>query len=52
MQMLVLRLRMDDALLGVIGVELDDMRFAVIDPDDAVVVAHDVLSPRDVGRQV
>jgi hypothetical protein len=31
---------MDDAGLGVVGIELDDVRFAVVDPDDAVEVAH------------
>ena len=39
-QVLVLRLRMDDAGFGVVGIELDDVRFAMVDPDDAVVVAH------------
>ena len=42
MQVLVLRLRMDDACLGIVGVELDDMRFAVVDPDDTVIMAHRV----------
>jgi hypothetical protein len=37
MQVLVLRLRMDDACFGIIGVELDDVRFAVVDPDDKVI---------------
>jgi hypothetical protein len=51
-QVLVLRLRMDDACFGIIGVELDDMRFAVVDPDDTVIVAHSILLPCDVGRKV
>ena len=51
-QVLVFRLRMDNACFGVIGVELDDMRFAVVDPDDTMIVAHNILLPCDVGRKV
>ena len=39
-QVLMFRLRMDDTCFRVVRVELDDMRFAVIDPHDAVIVAH------------
>jgi hypothetical protein len=39
-QMLVLRLRMHDARFGVVRVELDHMRLAVVDPDDTVKMAH------------
>jgi hypothetical protein len=35
-------LRMDDAFFCIVRVEVDDMRFPVIDPDDAVIVAHGV----------
>ena len=43
MQVLMLRLRMDDTCFGIVRVELDDMRFAVVDPYDKVIVAHCVL---------
>ena len=47
MKMLVLRLGMDDTRLRIVRVELDDMRFAVVDPHDTVIVAHRGLLPRD-----
>jgi len=52
MQVLMLRLRMDNTCFGIVRVELDDMRFAVVDPYDKVIVAHCVLLPRDGWRRV
>ena len=48
-QVFVLGLRMDYACFGVVRVELDDMRFAVIDPDDTVKVAHCVVKLSESG---
>jgi hypothetical protein len=45
----VLRLRVDDTCFCIVWVEVDDMRFLVIDPDDTVIVAHRVLPPCGVG---
>jgi hypothetical protein len=39
-QVLMFRLRMDDTCFRVVWVELYDMRFAVVDPHDTVIVAH------------
>jgi hypothetical protein len=36
----VLGLRMDDAFFCIVRVEVDDVRFPVIDPDNAVIMAH------------
>ena len=47
----VLGLRMDDTCFCIVWVEVDDMRFLVIDPDDTVIVAHRVLQPCGVGAK-
>ena len=52
MQVLMLRLRMDNTCFGIVRVELDDMRFAVVDPYDKVIVAHCVLLPRNGWHRV
>jgi hypothetical protein len=33
---------MDDAFFRIVRVELDDVRFLVIDPDNTVIMAHGV----------
>ena len=48
MEVRVLRLRMQHAFVGRIRIEVDDVRFAVIDPDDAVIVAHVLRREMDV----
>ena len=51
-QVLMFRLWMDDACFGIVRIELDDMRFAVVDPYDKVIVAHRLLLPRNGWRRV
>jgi hypothetical protein len=45
MQVLMLRLWVDDTCFCIVRVKLDDMRLAVVDPHDTVIVAHWDLLP-------
>jgi len=49
-QVFVLRFRMNHTSFGVVRVEFDDVRFAVIYPDDAMVVAHVVACVMKMGQ--
>jgi len=51
-QVLMLGPRMYDTLFCVVRVELDNIRFAVVDPYDTVIMAHWARSLGDRGHQV
>jgi len=51
-QMLMPRFRMDDTFFCVVRIEFDNVRFAVVNPHNAMIMAHGVRGLSDRRRQV